>query len=192
MKNCNRKLNLALLALIAAGLLAVPPEKSQAQEPENFAWITNTNGITWKREIRIPRNNTIARLEFENRLEGESDKLDKPKIASIFVPEHAIINEIAVSGCVNLTNIVFQPARAGYGYSGSGRFRTSPLIIHAENSGLRNITAQRTMMNSIVFSFPENSRWSLLLYNFVGTAYNWIPALALTIQWTELELPKSK
>ena len=46
------------------------------------------------------------------------------------------------------------------------------------------------MMNSIVFSFPENSRWRLLLYNFVGTAYNWIPALVLTIQWTELELPK--
>ena len=184
---------MALLALIAAGLLAVPPE-TQAQappeNPENFAWVTNTNGITWKREIQIHSRDVVARLAFESRLEGESDEPDKLKIASIFVPEHAIINRIDVEGCINLTNIVIQPARAGYGYSGSGRFRTSPLTITGENSGLRNITAQRTMMNSIVFSFPENSRWSLLLYNFVGTAYNWIPALALTIQWTELELPK--
>lgn len=164
------KANLALLALIAAGLLAVPPEKSQAQEPENFAWITNTNGITWKRKIVIPRGDAIARLEFENGLEGESEEPDKLKIASILVPEHAIINEIHVDGCVNLTNIVIQPARAGYGYSGSGRFRTSPLTITGENSGLRNITAQRTMMNSIRFRFSSS-----------------IPFWVLNLQWTEPE-----
>ena len=171
MKTPHCTANLALLALIAAGLLAVPPEKSQAQE--NFAWITNTNGITWKREIVIPRGHAIARLAFESRLEGESDRPDKSKLASIFVPEHVIINEIHVDGCVNLTNIVFQPARAGYGYSGSGRFRTSPLIILGENSGLRNITAQRTMMNSIRFRFNPL-----------------IPFWALNLQWTELDLPK--
>ena len=33
---------LALLAIVGAGLLAVPLEKSQAQKQENYAWITNT------------------------------------------------------------------------------------------------------------------------------------------------------
>lgn len=33
---------LALLAIVGAGLLAVPLEKSQAQEQENYAWITDT------------------------------------------------------------------------------------------------------------------------------------------------------
>ena len=153
MQNCKRKINLALLALIAAGLLAVPPEKSQAQEPENFAWITDTNGLTWKERIH-------------DNGEFYFHKSDKQKVASIFVPEHAIISYIDVRGCVNLTNLVIQPARSGP--------QNRPLQIWAENTALRKITAQRTMMNSIVLGIPTSL----------------IPAWVLTIQWTELELPK--
>ena len=110
MRNCNRKINLALLALIAAGLLAVPPEKSQAQappenHPENFAWITNTNGITWKK--------LISCFDYSFWEDGyilcgylEFDESEKPKIASILVPEHASIKRIYADECVNLTNIV--------------------------------------------------------------------------------------
>lgn len=165
MQNQTKKVKLAFLAIVAAGLLAVPLEKSQAQEPpedpENFAWITNTNGITWKREIWYTRD-VRARLEFERKLEG-SDKPDKSKIASILVPEHAVINSIDISGCVNLTNLVLQPARAGYSFY--GRFNDTPLVILAENSGLRNITAQRTMMNSIAFKFlgPGTDLWGLVI-----------------------------
>ncbi len=45
----SRKKTFGLLIAIA-GLLAVPLEKSQAQEV-NFAWITDTNGITWREKI---------------------------------------------------------------------------------------------------------------------------------------------
>ena len=184
MKIATCSANLALLALIAAGLLAVPPE-TQAQappeNPENFAWITNTNGVTWKKEIRYISSygsRSGASLNFE------SEKIDKPKIASILVPEHAEITAINVKGCVNLTNLVIQPARSGYyvhvrtvGQPPTKFFRDKPLVIEAENSGLRNITAQKTMANSIVFEFHHVRH-----NDFVR-----IPALALTIQWTEPE-----
>ena len=168
MKICNCTAKLALFALIAAGLLAVPLEKSQAQEPENFAWITNTNGMTWKREIRYISSGSRsgASLSF--------DESDKPKIASILVPEHAEITAINVKGCVNLTNLVIQPARAGYyaraivrGEDIPHYFWENPLVINAENSGLLNITCSKTMRNSIRLTRGEAEWWP--------------------IQWTELE-----
>ena len=106
MRNCNRKINLALLALIAAGLLAVPPE-TQAQEPENFVWVTNTNGLTWKKEILDQDKGGgeyVSRFFFYL-----AEGVDKREIAQIVVPEHAIIASIDVEGCVNLTNIVIHP-----------------------------------------------------------------------------------
>ena len=162
MRNCNRKINLALLALIAAGLLAVPPE-TQAQEP-NFAWITNTNGMTWKKEI-ISVTGDDSSLVFNDS--------DKPKIASIRVPEHAIINAIECWGCVNLTNIVFQPAEARYIHDDSGRVVGGQLlIIHADHTDLRNITCSKKM---------RDATYVYRIYRALG----WWP-----IQWTELELPK--
>ncbi len=159
---------LAFLAIVAAGLLAVPPEKSQAQEPENFAWITNTNGITWKREIWHNRD-IRAQLEFDR----EFEESDKPKIASILVPEHAIINAIECWGCVNLTNIVFQPAEARYIHDDSGRVVGGQLlIIHADHTDLRNITCSKKM---------RDATYVYRIYRALG----WWP-----IQWTELELPK--
>ena len=102
MKKLQLTLHLALLAIVAAGLLAVPPE-TQAQalpeERENYAWITNTDGSAWKKEI-----NPDGELHFADS--------EKQEIAQIVVPKHAIINRIYAGGCVNLTNIVFQPGQA--------------------------------------------------------------------------------
>ena len=50
MQNSKKKtkwVTLGLAVIVLAGSLA--PSKAQAQE--NFAWITNTNGVTWKMEI---------------------------------------------------------------------------------------------------------------------------------------------
>ena len=163
MQNCNCTAKLAFLAIVAAGLLAVPPEKSQAQEPENFAWITNTDGSTWKKEIRFSEgfNGSPESLSF--------DESDKPKIASILVPEHAEITAINVKGCVNLTNLVIQPDRAGFyitSYSSIGKpipnyFSEKPLVINAENSGVLNITCSKTMRNSIRFTRGEAEWWPI-------------------------------
>ena len=110
MKIATCSANLALLALIAAGLLAVPPE-TQAQAPpenprENFVWVTNANGLTWKKDMW---GHHISNFSFDPR-----DKFDKREIAQIVVPEHAIIHGINAKGCVNLTNIVIQFAEARY------------------------------------------------------------------------------
>ena len=178
MQNCNRKINLALLALIAAGLLAVPPE-IQAQEP-NFAWITDTNGITWREKILppvpdpLPSTNTRIGWLEETRREHLILRNDK-SIAEVVVPEHARIGYIDVRGCVNLTNLIIKP-KQGVGdwemWTGTGRW----LTIYGGGSGLRNITAPRTMINRIGF--------------YAGHDHNYPYAWVLAIQWTELELPK--
>ena len=169
MKICNCTAKLALLALIAAGLLAVPPEKSQAQEPENYAWITNTNGITWKREIDSDGDLYFSPPGYSG-WGPPPAKSDKPKIASILVPEHAIINFIDVNRCVNLTNIIIQPAIPRK-YTDDGRvIGVDKLRILADlNTDIRNITCQKTMRDLIVVS-RTNGWWPL--------------------QWTELKLPK--
>ena len=168
------KANLALLALIAAGLLAVPPEKSQAQPPPEHPgnWITNTDGSAWKKKIRYTFSSYSGSRESLS-----FDESDKPKIASILVPEHAAITSINVKGCVNLTNLVIQPARSGYyalahvrGEDIPHYFWEKPLVINAENSGLSNITCSKTIRNSIRLTRGEAEWWP--------------------IQWTELELPK--
>ena len=162
--------NLALLALIAAGLLAVPPE-TQAQlspKPENYVWVTNTNGLTQKKDIW---GSTRSSFYFDS-----SDGFDKREIAQIVVPEHAIISSINVNGCVNLTNIVIQPAipRTHTDDTLSQVRESESLSIHAENSGLENITCSKTVRNSI--HLYRGNNWWLT---------GWWP-----IQWTELELPK--
>lgn len=158
MQNCNRKINLALLALIAAGLLAVPPE---IQAQENFVWVTKTNGSTQKKDMW---GHTASSFYFD-----PSDGFDKREIAQIVVPEHAIISGINAKGCVNLTNIVFQPAIPRT-YDNDGQVRESErLSINAKNTDLRNITCSKTVRDRIS----------------VTRTAGWWP-----IQWTELELPK--
>ena len=78
-----KKVKLAFLAIVVAGLLAAPMEKSQAQEQENYAWITYTNGMTWKKDITGRGNLSFADSE-------------KTQIAQILVPEHALIDNIDV------------------------------------------------------------------------------------------------
>ena len=102
-----------ILGIVAAGLLgllAVPPETQAQALPENrenYACITNTDGSAWKKEIRYTYSSYSGGRESLS-----FDESDKPKIASILVPEHAAITSINVKGCVNLTNLVIQPARS--------------------------------------------------------------------------------
>ena len=163
MKICNCTAKLAFLALIAAGLLAVPPE-TQAQEPENFAWITNTNGMTWKKEI------TPEGYFFFS--DGEPTKIRRA-VAQIIVPKHAIINRINVSGCINLTNIVLQ--------IDSPREYNSLGVLY--DSGLLSISALRTSLRNITCSKEIINRISLSRKNQGGGWW--------AIQWTEL-LPGDK
>ena len=174
MRNCNRKINLALLALIAAGLLAVPPEKSQAQE--NFAWVTNTDGLKWKK--------LISCFDYSYWEEGyilcgylEFDESEKPKIASILVPEHASILRIFADGCVNLTNIVLNMDEAKVTHAKGSKEPEGVVVLDwhryvyilARDTALRNITCSKTMRDNIILT--RSSGW-------------WYQP---PIQWTELE-----
>ena len=169
MRNCNRKINLAILALIAAGLLGGPME-IQAQEPpeerENYALITHTNGMTWKEKIiGVPTSEGLPayHLGFLQR--------HKPQIAEIVVPENALINVIRAEGCVNLTNIVIHPKTAP---PYASWFRSGPLEIDVgENSELRNITCYGEMRDRIIIYGHAK---------FHAGGWSIIPP----VQWTEL------
>ena len=162
------KANLALLAIVAAGLLAVPPETQAQQDPpeerENYVWITKTNGSTQKKDIW---GSTRSSFYFD-----PSDGFDKREIAQIVVPEHAIISSINVEGCVNLTNIVIQPAEARTIHNGRV-VGGQKLNIAARRSGLLNITCSKAMRDALWLSRGD------------PRGEGWWP-----IYWTELELPK--
>ena len=177
MQNCKWKtkwVTFGLAVIVLAGSLA--PSKAQAQE--NFAWVTYTNGVTSKKEI-----SDTGMLKWPThvnyRWNGSSSEADPnpelPKIAEIVVPEHAKINYIWVLGCVNLTNIVLQPAKA---LEFDVRNDYPLLYINAHGSGLRYITRRETMDVRVS---------SLGRYRHHGS---WLP-IRRTIQWTVLEkLPK--
>ena len=163
MQNCKWKtkwVTLGIAVIVLAGSLA--PSKAQAQE--NFAWITNTNGVTWKREI-----DGFGQLHFPQlSLWGDARHLER--IAEIVVPEHASISLIHVWGCVNLTNIILHIDKPQTDLNGDER----ALIISAGESGLRNITCKQTMRGRIILwgdaSFHEGE-WAIL---------------QRPVQWTEL------
>ena len=131
MQNCKWTAKLATLGIaviVLAGSLA--PSKAQAQE--NFAWITNTNGVTWKMEF------PTGDLGF-----WEDFSIDRQKIAEIVVPEHAIIKSIFIMECVNLTNIVLHPVRPAENFG---------LNIWTRGSGLLNITCRKTVRDRIILT----------------------------------------
>ena len=161
---------LGIAVIVLAGSLA--PSKAQAQE--NFAWITNTNGVTWKKEISDEGVLSFWQDYFEA----------KPKIAEIVVPEHAQLIYIDVSDCVNLTNIVLQPATVKEIEHFDARgflidLGDPHLDINAYNSGLRSITRRKTMGVDVYFGSVRPAG---------------VPGyikIRRTIQWTVLEkLPK--
>ena len=175
------------LLMVVACLLGGPME-IQAQEP-NFAWITDTNGITWREKIEPPVPSEISldwptylRVQEWHRVEHLDLHSDK-SIAEIVVPEHARIGAIDVRGCVNLTNIILKPKQGTERFGWVDGRKSQPsgestvsvattiwrLSIYAFGSGLRNITAPRTMINSIRMRDGHNSGW------------------LLSLQWTELE-----
>ena len=139
------------LVIIAACLCACLP--TQAQEPENFAWITNTNGVTWKREI-----DGLGQLHFPQLSFSWSER--PLEIAEIVVPEHASISSISVWGCVNLTNIILhidKPQTDLYG--------DEALIISTGDSGLRNITSKKKMKDRIILwgdALFHEGEWAIL------------------------------
>ena len=152
------------IALIALASIA-GIQTTKAQEQENYAWITNTNGTTSKRIIPGDRN---SRLSFEEDY--------KPQIAQIVVPEHARIDQIDVIGCVNLTNLIFRPPTARrYRTAGYAHLRkwidASYLTIKASGSGLRTIAMQPHMIRK---THMEKE-----------TSDDIVPAWLLTIQWTD-------
>ena len=151
------------IALIALATSA-GTQTAQAQEQENYFWITYTNGITSKGIIPGDRN---SRLSFEEDY--------KPQIAQIVVPEHARIDQIDVIGCVNLTNLIFRPPTARrYRTAGYAHLRkwidASYLTIKASGSGLRTIAMQPQMIRQ---THMEK-----------GTTNDTIPAWLLTLEWT--------
>ena len=139
-------------------------QPTQAQEQENYVWITHTNGTTSKGIILGDRN---SRLSFEEDY--------KPQIAQIVVPEHARIDQIDVIGCVNLTNLIFRPPTARrYRTAGYAHLRkwidASYLTIKASGSGLRTIAMRPQMIRQ---THMEK-----------GTTNDTIPAWLLTLEWT--------
>ncbi len=174
MQNCKWKTELVTLGIVVvvlAGSLA--PSKAQAQE--NFAWITNTNGVTWKAPITSPDGNSKGGRLFFHYGDGVEEA------AQILVPEHANIDQISAWGCVNLTNIILQPAKPrSYSVTSGGLFEDATrIIISASDSGLRTITCQKTMRDHIdlYVGSPEFKQGE------------WV--MPIQVQWIELkELPK--
>ena len=181
MKICNCTAKLAFLAIVAAGLLAVPPEKSQAQEPENFAWITNTDGLKWKKKIYLAADVSKHVTDIFNKgilistsIEEEIQRIwlvlhfdpsEKQEVAQIVIPEHVNFRSINVNGCVNLTNLVIH-----------GDFINEDFILYIEarNSGLSNITCTKAMRTIIRLDLGDNGKGRQ------------------PIQWTEIEPHKIK
>ena len=167
MQNCQWKTNWVTLGL-AVVALASSLAPAKAQEQQHFAYVTNTNGVTWKKEIT------------QNVLGGLLIIPGQHKIASILVPEHAEIDYIEVQGCVNLTNIVLLPDFPKEDRYGARRLS----IISADydgtpfrTSGLRTITCKKTMRDSIRLY----QGWSTFLAGGWGES----------VQWTDLEeLPR--
>ena len=149
------------IALIALATSA-GTQTAQAQEQENYVWITNTNGMTWKGTSR-----NTSRLSFNDS--------DKPKVAQIVVPEHASFDQIDVRGCVNLTNLIFRPPTARSWHPNNwpaddGYYaNTSRLTIHPTPS-LRTIAMQPQMI-------PKTDME-------IGGRNNVIPAWLLNLEWT--------
>ena len=158
MQNSKKKTKWVTFGIAVVALASsLAPSKAQAQE--NFAWITNTNGVTWKMEFAT---RDLSFWDFDET--SESPKI--AEIAEIVVPEHAIIKSIFIVGCVNLTNIVLHPVRPAEGFG---------LYIYTRGSGLRNITCKQTMRDYI---------W--LLDDAFFHEGEWAIGRQRSVQWTQL------
>ena len=125
MQNCKWTKELVTFGLAVVALASsLAPSKAQAQQ--HFAWITHTNGVTWKMEIP-----------------GFFPHLTEEKAAEIVVPEPFTgDNWLSVRGFVNLTNIILLPDTIKENDENS-------LDIWSSGSGLINITSKKTMRDRI-------------------------------------------
>ena len=159
--------HLMAIALIAlASSAGIQTTQAQEEEQENFVWITDTNGHTWK-ETMAGSNTQIHFTDYPE---------IRPTIAQIVVPEHARIHIIDVYGCANLTNLVYRPASPKF-YSGvtlysRGTLREAThLTIRGDGqTGLRTIATQPHMQ--------QRTRIEM------RGAANIYPAWLLNLEWT--------
>ena len=153
--------HLMAIALIAlAATTGMPTTQAQEEEQENYVWITNTNGITWKETMA----GSNTHIHFTDYLEI------RPTIAQIVVPEHARIHQIDVYGCANLTNLIYRPASPKDYHGGNLRERTWLTIRADGQTGLRTITTQPHMQR----------RTKIQMRGEDNVFYAWL----LTIKWT--------
>ena len=157
-------LGIAVVALASS----LAPSKAQAQE--NFAWITNTNGVTWKKKFH-----SNGYLTFQGELRSE-----RPKIAEILVPEHAKITYIEAYGCVNLTNIILLPSTTTrFDYYDRPIVNGKKMwIAITDDSGLRTIACKKTMRDLIWISGGSAG------FHEGGWSKEW------SVQWIDLEPPQ--
>ena len=168
-KRIKTTMAIALIALaVSAGT-----QTTQAQEQENFVWITNTDGITWK-EI-MAGNNT--HLHFRDYL------TIRPTIAQIVVPEHARIHIIEVDGCTNLTNLIYRPSSPKYSYGQDFREASLLTIVGNHQTGLRTIPTQPHMQRRTQITVRTSDNNSNPVF------YSWILNLKWTTNWQAGEPP---
>ena len=146
------------IALIALAFSA-GAQTAQAQAQENYVWITNTNGITWK-----------ADMTGKSSIWFSED--NKHKFAQIVVPEHASIHSIDMTRCHNLTNLIYRPPTPKQWKSNSfhpdgGTYEDVPDLLITPSRALRTIAMQPEMMGKTYI-----------------VAGGWISANILTLEWT--------
>ena len=150
--------HLMAIALIALASSA-GSQPAQAQEQENYVWITNTNGITEKRTLSRPASHLMFSEDA------------RPRIAQIVVPEHAVIHYIDVYGCVNLTNLIYRPSSVK-SYNSANQVRETGwlTIIGDDRTGLRTIATQPHVQRKTKIHLRGET--------------NVFPAWILNLEWT--------
>ena len=156
----NKTIAIALIALAASA--GIQTGQAQAEEQENYVWITRTNGITEKRVMT-----GISYITFGD--------YEKARVAQIVVPEHASIGSINVRGCVNLTNLIFRPPA----YSTSSKLFIDP------TPSLRTIAMRPEMMERTYFKITGGQAG----HNDISIPA-WLLTIEWTTNWQTGDPPK--
>lgn len=153
--------HLMAIALIALAVsTGAQTAQAQEEEQENYLWITNTNGITWK-EIMAGNNTHLHFTDYPE---------IRPTVAQIVVPEHARVHYIDVYGCPNLTNLIYKPSSPKDYSLGNLRERTWLTILADDRTGLRTIATQ-----------PHMQRRTRIEMRGAANIY---PGWLLNLEWT--------
>lgn len=157
MRTVNKTIAIALIALATSA--GAQTAKAQEEEQENFVWITNTNGVTWKADMT---GKSIIWFSEDN----------KHKVAQIVVPEHASIHAIDMTRCHNVTNLIFRPPTPKQWKQNS---------FHPDGGtyeDIRDLTITPSRALRTIAMRPEMMRKTLI---HVGS---WVSPNILTLEWT--------